>query len=104
EAPSEEAVRKKCFKQAQRLLRKTALPFRSGSYEVTCFGTVSPRPGFHNEDFLFPPGYRCTHSRFVSVNAKQYRGRRLVVRCDAEVIEGAESPLFQVEHCGQVRA
>ncbi|CAN0487548.1 unnamed protein product, partial [Hapterophycus canaliculatus] len=50
---------------------KTLLPFRSGPYEVTCFGAVSPRPGFHTQAFIFPVGYRCTHSRFLRSNAKQ---------------------------------
>lgn len=59
--------------QAQRLLRKTLLPFRYGPYEVLSFGIVSPRPGFHTKAFMFPPGYRCTHSRFVRCNSKQVR-------------------------------
>ncbi|CAM9192953.1 unnamed protein product, partial [Scytosiphon promiscuus] len=101
---SEEAFRKKCIKQAQRLLRKTLMPFRSGPYEVTCFGSVSPRPGFHTEAFIFPVGYRCTQSRFVRSNAKQYPGKKLVIRCDSEVVEGEDSPLFRVEHCGQLLA
>ncbi|CAN0369148.1 unnamed protein product, partial [Ectocarpus sp. 12 AP-2014] len=34
----------------------------------------------------------------------QYPGKKLVVRCDSEVVEGERSPLFQVEHCGQLLA
>ena len=45
----------------------------------------------------------CFCLLFFSLSLWQYRGRRLVVRCDTEVADGAESPLFQVEHCGQVR-
>lgn len=40
---------------------------------------------------------------FCSLVPSKYLGKKLVVRCDSEVVEGAESPLFRVEHCGQVR-
>lgn len=44
---------------------------------MTSFGVVYLFPGFHSEEFIFPPGYRCTHSRFVRVLAKQVPRRHI---------------------------
>lgn len=79
---------------------------RSSSLRLSVCPSLRRCPDWHIPAFLsdvpltlFLPTFVCW---FRVVRGTQYSGKKLVIRCDSEVVQGEQSPLFRVEHCGQV--